>query len=220
MNNSALASVLLLGMMLMCIPIMVQMKWYAVKPWKSIVVSLALVITGVYGSEIWYYVENLSFGGRSFYGAIVLSPIIFFPLSQILQIPYKKILDFIPPAGCITLALVKLQCLRDGCCVGKILYIDENYMYVRFPSQIVEMVTFLGISVLLLYMSSKLKFRGKIFPWFLVLYGGSRFFLDFTRDIKSTYLLGLSAGSFWSLCSLIIGIVILSIMRCRNSAQR
>jgi len=215
-----LFAVLLVGVLLMLIPISMQMKWYSVPSWKSIIISVILVLTGVVGSEIWYFVENFEFGGRSFYGAIVFSPIVFLPMSKVLHIPYSKIMDFVAPAGCMTLALVKLQCLRDGCCIGKILYLDENYMYVRFPSQIAEMIAFLIIAVVLLYMSSKVKFRGKIFPWFLVLYGGVRFFLDFMRDVESPYLLGLSAGSFWSLFSLIIGVIMLIIMRKKRIMQQ
>ena len=213
-----LLCVLFIGILLMLIPISAQMKWYSIPMWKSIVVSVVLALTGVVGSEIWYFVENLSFGGRSFYGAIVFSPIIFWPASRILRISYTETLDFVAPAGCMTLALVKLQCLRDGCCIGKILYMNEDYIYVRFPSQIIEMITFLIIAVVLLLIVHNEKNRGTIFFWFLILYGATRFILDFFRETTPAYLFGLSAGSFWSMWSCIIGITVLFAMhrkKCR-----
>ena len=213
MINRELCFVLLVGMSIMIIPIAVQMKWYGVARWKSLIVSFVLVWTGVIGSYIWFYIENLSFGGRSFYGAIFFVPAIFFPVARILRIPYGYALDFCAPAGCMTLALVKLQCLRDGCCQGRILYLDANRVYVRFPSQIIEMIAFLVISCLLLHISSREKRRSEVFVYFLVLYGGSRFFLDFFRADIAPYVLGLSAGSFWSLCAFLIGCMILLIMQ-------
>lgn len=206
MNNPELLLVLLLGCVLMCTMISMQMKWYGISMWKSIIVSLTLVFTGLFGSRVWYFVENGNFGGRSFYGAVFFAPLVFLVIAKLFSIPYLYALDFCAPAGSLTLALVKIQCLRDKCCQGKILYIDENREYVRFPSQIVEMVAFFIICAILFFLSSRKKMRGKIFPCFLVLYGASRFILDFFRSIEAPYALGLSAGSFWSLISFLVGI--------------
>lgn len=205
--------VLLAGFFLMCFIMAQQMKWYQISMWKAPMISISLVLDGVIGSYLWYFVENLSFGGRSFYGAIFFAPLVYWPVSRILKIPYTYALDFCAPGGCLTLALVKIQCLRDNCCGGKFLYIDENHMYVFFPSQLVEMVDFLIISVLLFAVSKKKSNHGKIFPLFLILYGMSRFVLDFFRGETTPYVFGLSAGSFWSACAFIIGLIWLCIAR-------
>ena len=220
MVSIELVIVLLIGALIMCAMIALQMKWYSIAWWKGIVISAALVLTGVFGSQIWFFVENLEFGGRSFYGAIFFSPLVFWPLSKLLRIPYGEALDFVAPAGCLTLALVKIQCLRDGCCLGRILYVDENHMYVRFPSQIVEMAAFLLISAILFALCYRGKIKGKIFPCFLVLYGASRFVLDFLRDVIAPYALGLSAGSFWSMISVIAGIIWLMLVKRRKNSAR
>lgn len=219
-NNNALLLVLIVGSILMCIPISIQMRWYGVRIWKSIIVSIVLVYTGLFGSRLWYFVENGNFVGRSFYGAIFLAPIVYLPLAIILNISYKHILDFCAPAGCLTLSLVKIQCLLDGCCEGIALFIDENHNYVKFPSQIVEMFTFLIIGGYLMFLSSKERNRGKIFLWFLILYGSSRFVLNFFRDNTSPYMLGLSAGSFWSLLAFIIGFILLKLENLRQQTEK
>jgi prolipoprotein diacylglyceryltransferase len=181
------------------------MKWYCIHPWKSVAITILLVLTGAVGSQVWYFVENLRFGGRSFYGAVFLSPLVFYPVSKLLRIPYGKTMDFVAPAGCFTLALVKIQCLHDRCCEGIVLGVNEDLLYVLFPSQIVEMIAFLLISVILFVMAYNPKNRKQIFLWFLVFYGGSRFILDFFRSHTGSYALGLSAGSFWSLLAFLIG---------------
>jgi phosphatidylglycerol:prolipoprotein diacylglycerol transferase len=216
MNNPELILVLTIGTILMSGLMSLQMKWYHIACWKGIFHSLALVVTGVVGSRFWYFVENGSFLGRSLYGAIFLAPFIFFFVAKVLRIPYGYALDFTAPAGCLTLALVKYQCMRDGCCDGIILYLTDDHNYVRFPSQIVEMLAFLTVFFILLKMSYEAKHRGYIFAWFLVLYGSSRFVLDFLRGETVPYVWILSAGSFWSLIALIIGA---SILRIRQKVQ-
>lgn len=220
MNNSELMVTLFIGAVLMCVLLSYQMKWYGLAIWKSIVISIALVITGLIGSRIWYYVENGTFRGRSFYGAIFLAPVVFFSVSKIIKIQYGHSLDFCATAGCLALSLVKIQCLRDGCCDGMVLYLDANYNYVKFPSQIVEMIAFLVIGTILFLVSSKEKNRGKIFPLFLCLYGASRFVLNFFRDGIEPYALGLSAGSFWSLISFVAGCLILTRGKCKVVQKR
>ena len=205
MNTPELMLMLVIGLVLMCVPIGVQMKWYRIPVWKSIVISVVLVLSGLFFSRVWYFVENGYFRGRSFYGVIFFAPLVYLPVSRILRIPYGQTMDFVAPAGCLTLALVKLQCMRDGCCSGIVLYQKPNYDYVTFPSQIVEMVAFLVIAGILMILGSKSRNQGKIFPFFLLLYGGSRFVLDFFREISAPYALGLSAGSFWSLIAMIAG---------------
>lgn len=211
---------LLAGTVLMCLPMAWQLKRAKQPIWKAAVLSAALVLTGYYGSQLWFFVENGEFGGRSFYGAVFLSPVIFWILGKLLRIPYPDAMDTVAPAGCLTLALVKLQCLRDNCCQGKILYVDEQYMHVRFPSQLAEMAAFGIIAVILFVVATNRKSRGTVFCWFMILYGASRFVLDFYREIETPWLLGLSAGSFWSACAFLIGVVsLIVVLRVQKKAD-
>lgn len=216
--SSGVKIVVAFGMMLMSILIGLQMKWYGISRWKAILISVMLAITGVVGSYLWFYVENGYFWGRSLFGAIFFAPLVYYPIAKIIKVPYHYALDFCAPAGSMVLAAIKLQCLRDGCCQGMILGIDQNYFYVRFPSQIVESAAFALVGIVLLVLSKKPKYRGKIFPWFLILYGSTRFVLDFFRDISASYALGLSAGSFWSLCAIIVGVMWLHLLIRKNAA--
>ena len=204
---------LLIGYLLMCITIGQQLKWYKISWKKAPAVSLAVILDGLIGSALWFYLENHTFGGRSLYGAIFFVPVFFWPISRYLKVPYTHGMDFAAPSACLTLSLVKIQCLRENCCQGKFLYIDEDHMYVFFPSQIVEMITFFILAFVLLFLSKKESNHGRIYPLGLVLYGGSRFILNFFRGELTPYMLGLSAGSFWSACAFIIGLIWLCIAR-------
>ena len=109
----------------------------------------------------------------------------------------------------------------DGCCAGVILGQTEDNIYVRFPSQIVEFVTALILTVLLLYLSYNPKYRGKIYPITLVLYGTLRFVLNLFRDDwdrTQSFNLPLPLGNIWALIAVIVGAVwLIALKRKRKS---
>ena len=215
-----LAIFLTIGAILMCIPIAIQMKWYRMALWKITVVSVSIVITGFLGSELLFFLENGSWGGKSFFGAIFLSPLTFLFVSKFIRIPYLESLDLCATAGCLILALLKVQCMIEGCCQGIILFMDSDYVYVRFPSQVVEFVVALLLVVVLLILSRNQKNRGRIYPITLVLYGGARFVLNFLRDDwdrAHNMNLPIPIGNIWSIIAITIGIVWLIIAKKRKN---
>lgn len=215
-NTEFLLFVLILGALLIYCQITLQMRWYKIAAWKSLPVTLFVILTGLAGSYLWFFIENGYFSGRSLYGAVFLCPIVFSFVAKMLKIQYGEVMDVIAPAGCFVLGLAKVQCMRDHCCEGKVLFMNEDRVWVRFPSQIVEGVVFIVIAVFLLVLSRKKSLRTMIYPIAMIIYGIARFFLDFLRDTDVSFLFGLSRGSFWSLCSLIIGIISLVIIVLRK----
>lgn len=213
--------IFLIGIVLMSLTIAWQLKRAGQPRWKAVILSIGVILTGYYGSQLWFYIENGEFGGRSLYGAVFFAPVTFFVLGKILRISYADTMDTVAPAGCLTLALAKCLCLEKNCCIGKELYVDENYMVVRFPSQMVEMAAFCVIVLILLGISSNRKSRGTVYSWAMILYGASRFVLDFYRDIKAPFLFGLSPGSFWSACAFFIGLGgLIAVLFLRNKEKK
>lgn len=199
--------VLLIGTCAMMIPIMILMKRYQVKTLKGIPVAFVLTITGTMGTYIWHFVESSWFGPRSFYGAVFLVPLAFLFVAKRIRIPYGDLMDFCAPAECVMLAIMKYQCFVDGCCAGKALRWIAADGSVVFPSQIVELVNALAIMVVLMGLAFSKKSRGKIYAWYLVIYGVTRFVLNLFRDNTSPLLMGLPAGNLWSLLALFVGIL-------------
>ena len=154
---------------------------YRLKLWKCVPVALILTITGTIGTYIWFFVENSWFGGRSYYGAVFIVPIAFIAISRLMRIPYGEILDLCAPSECVMLAIMKYQCFIDGCCGGRVMFYTHEGTEVLFPSQIVELVNALVLMLVLMIMVFVPKFRGKIYPWYLVLYGTTRFILNWFR---------------------------------------
>ena len=212
---------LIICAMFICIPSALQLRWYGFKWWKCVIVSVAIIVTGLIGAELWYFLENGDWGGKSFFGAVYFAPLTFIAVAKILKMPYVYSLDLCATSGCLALAVLKVQCLIDGCCAGVILGQIEDNIYVRFPSQIVEFVTALILTVLLLYLSYNPKYRGKIYPITLVLYGTLRFVLNLFRDDwdrTQSFNLPLPLGNIWALIAVIVGAVwLIALKRKRKS---
>ena len=211
-------TILLLGTLIMLVPIAILVYAYKIPMWKSVIVSVLLVVCGVLGTYIWCYIENGTFAGRSFYGAVFIVPIFFVVVALLLRIPYGKLMDLCAPAECAMLAFMKVQCLTDGCCGGRTMCLANGSEFV-FPSQIVELVNALVIMLILLWMSRNENNRGKLYPWYMIIYGVSRFVLNLFRGGTTPFALGLPAGNVWSLVSIVIGILWLRIASRRKAKQ-
>lgn len=219
--NIKTLTVLSIGTAAMMVLILIMMKHYKVSLWKSIPVSVLLTITGTLGTYIWFFVEASWFGGRSYYGAVFLVPIAFLFVAEWLRIDYGDLMDFCAPAECAMLVLMKYQCLVDGCCRGRTLG-DSGFV---FPSQLVETGNAVILMAVLMALSFREKNRGNIYPWYLTLYGVSRFVLNWFREDTTPLLMGLPAGNLWSLLAVLLGVIwlcgykIAIVKRDKNMAQ-
>ena len=194
---------LFIGTFLMFAIIAILMKVYKVRIWKSLPVSVLLTVAGTLGTYIWFFVEASRFAGRSYYGAVFLVPLMFIPVAKLMKIPYGEILDFCAPAECIMLVIMKYRCLMDGCCGGITYNIDGRIIV--FPSQIAELINALLIMAVLMVMGILKKQTGKLYGWYLFIYGATRFVLNLFREDTSPLLMGLPAGNLWSLFAIAIG---------------
>jgi len=172
-----------------------------IQQWKMIILSIALTVTGVLGTMIMFFIESGHFGGTSFYGAVLFVPILMLP-AVLLKISYRDILNLCAPAECLMLSIMKMDCLMNDCCIGR--YIPAIHMV--FPSQIVEGIAGLLVMGALLLIAYK-KQNASLYPWYLILYGTVRYSLNGFRFGLTPFLLGLSNGHFWSVVSIVIGVI-------------
>ncbi len=172
--------------------------------WKLVIFTVAIVPVGMICGKLMRLVEAGTWEGVSYYGAVLFAPLPMVLFGLLLSIPPKTMLDFCAPAGCVALVFMKIQCKITGCCAGKILRYQANGRPVRFPSQIVEMLVGAVLLIIIMTIIRSGKYKGYVYPWFLVLYGGTRFFLNLLRETEP-FVLGLSAGCFWSIIAVAIG---------------
>ena len=193
-------------------------KSYKITTWKLIICAVVLTIAGIAGAYLMYFIEAGKFQGRSFFGAVFLPPIIMVITSAALKISSEAVLDLCAPAECIMLALLKIKCKIDGCCYGRIIHTAADETITRFPSQIVECINALTIMAVLIIMIRRGKQRGKIYPWYLIIYGVCRFVLNLLRE-TTPFVWILPAGNFWSIISVIAGAVWILFFNKKRSNQ-
>jgi len=204
--NAETLLILLLGTLAMLILMLIIGIKYRMNLWKCIPVAVVLTIVGTIGTYLMYFVENASFEGSPYFGAVFFVPIVFIVFSKLIKIPYGDLLDLCAPAECIMLVLMKYQCLINGCCSGRMLYLTPEGVAVMFPSQLVELINAVVLMLVLMVMALSQKWRGKIYPWYLIIYGCTRFVLNWFR-FTSPLLMGLPAGNLWSLVAIFIGVL-------------
>lgn len=199
-------TLLIVGMLVMGIPMTLGAVRYGIAWWKGVLTTVLLTVFGLIGTILIFYVEYGRFGGTSFFGAVFFTPIAFALVALILRMSYTKVLDLCTIGLCVTMALLRFNCLQSGCCGGRVLFGDW-----RFPSQMVELVVGLGLAALFVYWIYRTPARhGLIYPWFMVLYGAIRSVLNFFRQEWVDYLeldKPFPRGMIWSAVSLVIGAV-------------
>ena len=196
---------LVVGTVAMLVPIMIQTRRYEIDLIKGFLIAIILTIVGTISTYVWFFIEVGTFSGISFFGAVFIVPIVFVLFAKLFGIPYGQIMDICAPAECAMLVIMKVHCFVSGCCDGKLLYITEHGTQVYFPSQIVELTNALVIAVVLLLLSRKKENNGTIYAWYMVLYGSTRFVLNFFRDTKPI-LLFMGWGSIWGILAILIGV--------------
>ena len=203
---SALNAFLLMGAVLMFLVMWIASRFYDNIPGWKLLISVPLqTAIGLLSVHIMAFIEIHDWSGRSFFGVVFLAPILMFPVAKLLRIPDGIMMDLCAPAECVMLALMKVKCYMDGCCYGKVLSLVDLRPR-RFPSQIVECVTGLILTVVMLLLIRSGKHTGKVYLWYMIIYGVVRFMLNLLRDTKP-WIGPLPAGNFWSLVAITIGTV-------------
>lgn len=207
------------GTLAMMIQMFLRYKQYNISAWKLPFINVFLTVAGTLGTLLMFFLENGFFGGRSFFGAIFLAPLLMLPVGLAFHVPFGTLMDLCAPAECAMLAIMKVDCILQECCGGKVLFTTEAGKEIRFPSQIVEAVLVAAIMLILMRLEKNKNNRGKIYPFYLILYGGTRFIVNWFRANNSSFVWGLPAGNFWGLCAIAIGCVWFMIVHLKGKTK-
>ena len=210
MPNLSVFFALGFGAIAMFVPVFFQSIWYSIKKWKSILVTVALTITGFLGTYLLFFIENGWFGGTSFYGAIFFVPIIFSIFAKIINIPFGILMNLCAPAECVMLAIMKIKCNLDGCCAGRVIHTTADGTSVVFPSQIMELIVAVIIFIALIFIAYRKKNSVILYPIYMIAYGATRFILNYFRAEAVNNLLPI--GNIWSLVAIAIGVIWLAVL--------
>lgn len=129
---------------------------------------------------------NRAFGdmietGANYFGKMYHIPFLLAAFCILFWVDPLKQIDLITPAYPLSLIFTKLGCYFNGCCGGiewdKGLF-NVSSGLIEFPIQLVETGLALLIFIFLMFWRDKAK-PGTMFPTYLILYSGTRFFSEF-----------------------------------------
>ena len=162
-------------------------------------------------------------GGLNFVRVVTFLPVPIWIRTFIYKDSFGDIADFLAPLVAIYHGVTHIGCIFPGCCHG---YPAQWGLYsnkaeaVCFPIQPIEAASSILIGVILIIMQKKNIQKGRLYPLYMFLFGGTRFVWEFLRDNVKIWN-GVSELAIHALTAMILGVIALAIANCfykrRNS---
>ena len=153
--------------------------------------------------------------GFNYVRVVSFAPLYFFLMAKVFRDPFWKVSDFLTPLNAIGFGVSRIGCVFAGCCQG---YPSEWGIYsnvaktVCFPIQIIELVTCMLIGVVLYIMAKRRVQQGKLYVWYMILFGSTRFVFEFFRDNEKLWG-NVSELALHALAAFILGVIALIVLR-------
>lgn len=191
--------------------------WYRKKYHLSKLQSVLTVII-VYPLAYFFmlvlsWIENgfTGWGSNNIVRLYVYIPLIVIPVSKLLKIKMLTLDDYLAPSMSLQQSISHLVCPLVGCCQG---YEYENGIWnpyldtYVFPNQWLECFVAFLIFLITMHLAKKEQFSssGRLYPTFLILFGSTRFFLEFLRDNDKLFL-GISGLALHAAFMVVVGVI-------------
>lgn len=186
-----------------------RMKKYKISLWRMLLIYVVFSTVGAVGAMVGSAISGGPILGQRLYGLMLFDTVMLFIMSWVLRIKVGALGDFIAVPIMAVCFSSKIHCLAINCCYGLVLSQPDAQRVIRFPSAAVEMSIWGLLVIALLLVEKKQRARNTMWPLGLIWFGVVRFAVDFFRGSpseKGEFVLGLTAGAFWSIVVLVIGL--------------
>lgn len=186
-------------------------RHYGYKWFRTLLITLAFLLSFLLSLMLIGWAMTGIFGPKDYVTGIVFVPLLALLFGKVFQDDWKKMLDFMTPGYALALVIFKISCCFGGCCFGYPMahgMWNPDFKQTFFPIQIVVGLAALIITFILVFIARRQNYQsnGRLYPWFLILYGVARFGLEFAH-MNFKMVLGLSVYSFWALLAVLIGVI-------------
>ena len=152
-----------------------------------------------------------NFGANNIVRLYVWMPLIVLLVCHYMKLNAGTVCEFIAPSMALEHAVAHIVCPFSGCCYGYPCswgVYNPVYQERLFPVQWLECIVSFVIFLIIKDYARKTGYKknGKAYPMFLVLYGSTRFFLEFLRD-NDKIVLGISNLALNALLMTAVGAV-------------
>lgn len=188
-------------------------KKYDISAGRIILAQLFIYPVAYLWMLVLAWIENgfTNWGANNIVRLFVYAPLINAIAAKMTKIPVNKLNDISAPCYAFDQAFGHTVCPFVGCCCG---YPSTWGVWnpvnndIRFPNQWLECLVAFGIWIYLLVYAKKTEYKadGSCYARFLVLFGGTRFFLEFLRD-NDKLILGISNLAMHALFMVVVGAI-------------
>lgn len=164
-------------------------KKYGIPPGKRAIIS-AVVWPVAYGLlYVLFWIESsfTRWGSHNIVRGYIWFPLIGVVLAKLLHLKPRTVVDYIAPGCSLSQGIAHLGCSFAGCCYGfpaeKGIW-NPQFETCLFPNQILEALAALLVFAVCALYARKRRYDsdGRVYPLFLILFGVTRFLLEFLRD--------------------------------------
>lgn len=186
---------------------------YGITRPKVALAAVLIYVSAYAWMLILFWVESgfKSFGGQNIVRIFIWLPVFTFLYSKLLKINWRSMCDMVAPCLTLNHGIAHIACIFAGCCYGyetdsPIGIYNANFDKYLFPIQLVEAAVALAITGYLIYRIVKNKYQttGDLYPIMLILFGSTRFVLEFFRD-NDKILFGISGLALHALLAFVVG---------------
>ena len=132
---------------------------------------------------------NLVGTGANYFGLLYIVPFLLLVICLLLQVDPLIQIDMVTPGFPFALFFAKLGCFTAGCCNGiacSFGFPNPSTGIIEFPIQLMEAGVAMLLFFFFLFWRTKAK-RGTMFPTYLIVYSGVRFFTEFLRADENVF---------------------------------
>ena len=171
-----------------------------IKEWVAFVLAVIHMLCAVLLAKIFAFMEGTP-GGMSLYGGHFGMPILFCVVAWLSKRNIADACDVFTIPTIVTVTCARINCVFSGCCLGTIIPGTEG---MRWPTRELELVLYVVLYILLRNKIGKTKYKGKLYPIYMISYGTFRFIIEWFRETDN--MVGFAHLShIWSIVAIVTG---------------
>jgi phosphatidylglycerol:prolipoprotein diacylglycerol transferase len=195
--------------------------------------SFWVIISGAVGARIFYVADDFYWfirhpeeilffwqGGLSWYGGLLFGVISALLYTYRYHLSFWRMANIAAPSIALGVAIGRMGCFFNGCCYGKPWELGFIFPITSpagrafpyqpiVPTQLISSVDLLTIFFVLSWLRRQDRWRGQLFPFFLLFYSVHRFGIEFLRADHLPIFLHLTVAQFASIFVAILALIIL-----------
>lgn len=201
-------------------------KNYKLTKMKALLFTVCVYALSLFWMFFLYWVESgfKNWGGNNIVRVFIWIPVAAYPFCKLMKIDWRQACEFLAPCPVLIQGVSHYGCIFEGCCHG---YPWEHGIWNpalkcnTFPIQPIEACVAVIIAIYVLYRQKKLQYQsdGLTYPIMMMLFGYSRFFLEFVRDNDKLFL-GISGLAIHALVMGIVGTAVYGAVESRKGSRR